>query len=383
MIGELSSLLLNHDGQRRLDAHVADMIRKPDLAGAEQFLLDGFRAYPSPISEICLSLSLADVRITGWEKLDSEFEFLAGKGKECTVVGMNLSNYSDPPAEPWHWKEPVIENWYGDDDYSRFPFSSATRDDILRENGSYGTPWQGGGLGGDGAAMDVTGLKALNSALLAYDEQRDVRTSPRSASDPGRTTPDFVTAKLGGWFMHLRFHQAVWRDLRSRGLARRVPVIVGTHGVGPFLESVYFVEKVSDHKASTNRILAEEAAAFRARVMGQIAALEKSLRERRQDVRGGPMSSPQAQTRLEYYKCDERLQNSMIGVSANGFSWELSDREFEAYLAALRRDVLRRNNMLPPEPDTPTGSTQPCSAPPGSPPPGNGLRRALFGRKGV
>jgi len=132
MTEELSSLLLTRDGQRRLDADVADMIRKPDFAAAEQFLLDGFRANPSPVSDVCLTLSVSDVRITGWEKLDAEIERFAGAGKECTVVGIDLSNYSDPAVDPWHCKEPVIESWYGDDD--TFSFSSASRDDILREN---------------------------------------------------------------------------------------------------------------------------------------------------------------------------------------------------------------------------------------------------------
>ena len=44
---------------------------------------------------------------------------------------------------------------------------------------------------------------------------------------------------LGGWFLVLRFHQAVARAWPEVGPALGVPVLVGQHGTGPWQVSVF------------------------------------------------------------------------------------------------------------------------------------------------
>ena len=48
-----------------------------------------------------------------------------------------------------------------------------------------------------------------------------------------------VGAMLGGWFLVLRFHQAVARAWPEVGPALGVPVLVGQHGTGPWQVSVF------------------------------------------------------------------------------------------------------------------------------------------------
>ena len=44
---------------------------------------------------------------------------------------------------------------------------------------------------------------------------------------------------LGGWWLVLRFHQAVARDWPEVGPVLGVPVLVGQHGTGPWQVSVF------------------------------------------------------------------------------------------------------------------------------------------------
>jgi hypothetical protein len=80
----------------------------------------------------------------------------------------------------------------------------------------------------------VQGLRSLNGALLRSEAGR-----PWDFGSESRSFDDEVGMLLGGWFLVLRFHQAVARAWPEVGPALGVPVLVGQHGTGPWQVSVF------------------------------------------------------------------------------------------------------------------------------------------------
>lgn len=277
-------------------------------------LLDRLRKIESPIAAACFALSADSIQLEGWDELNAEIE-----QTDCTALGIDLSNYNDSLTGEWHQKEPCLEVGYYSD--RPFPFSTFSREEILSRCADYPSPWQGSfkSIGGE---LRLTGLLDLNSEILKSENR------------------DSAAHSLGEWFMHLRFHQAVARELSQRGLAKRIPVVVGAHDVGPFLESVYMVDRLADHRASTDRIRAERKAAAEARRRELLEENDALFRRMREEIRGWWwfINPKQRQTYIEY--CEARV--SLIGLDpASRFGkpfWKLSDKQFEQIVAEFRAE---------------------------------------------
>jgi hypothetical protein len=223
---------------------VGALLRAGEHAGAEAVLLAKLAEHPGAVADACRAVSMAGVEVSGWDELNADLTRLVRRAHDVTAVGLNLSNYNDADGEWWD-KEPAVEfAAYSDRAY---PFST-TPADVLREAGAaYPAPWTGRMLGDEDAYPAVHGLRALNGLLL------------RTEADSGRDD----VLMLGGWWMHLRFHQAVVRHLDARGLALAVPVVMGSHDCGPWVAAVHYVTRVGDHLATTQRLLAEQTRAQR------------------------------------------------------------------------------------------------------------------------
>lgn len=177
------------------------------------------------------------MEIQGWEELDVDLVRLEQLGLDVSAIGLDLSNYSDADADQWWDKEPVVEfSAYTDD---VFPFSTSNRAELLRHTGAH-APWRGAMTGQETAVLEVTGLRPVNGALLRHGSLNSGPSCSRQGPDR-----DAVAAFPGAWWLHLRFHQVVHRHLEDVGIARRVPVLVGTRDVGPWLQSVYLVGRPS------------------------------------------------------------------------------------------------------------------------------------------
>jgi hypothetical protein len=100
---------------------------------------------------------------------------------------------------------------------------------------------------------------------------------------------NFVAFTLGRWFLYLRVHQALWSDLRTRGLPHRMPVVVGQHDFGsPRFSSVYMSETICDSSDASSRILAQRQTEARALYDQRTEEEVSTLRERRDGIRGWP-----------------------------------------------------------------------------------------------
>lgn len=235
---DLGDQLATDAGRRAVAAAVAQLVRRQDFDRAERLLLNGLTNHPGPITLASRGVAAADVEVIGWEDLDADLLRLRGLGHDVTAVQLDLSNYAEAQGSQWWDKEPVVEVAAYTD--AVFPFSTSSRMELLRHVLTPATPWAGGATGAETALLTTSGLRALNGALLLHASQQAVPAWRRQGPDR-----EVVSAFLGGWWLHLRFHQAVKRRLDEIGLALPVPVLVGSHEVGPWLQSAYRVDRVS------------------------------------------------------------------------------------------------------------------------------------------
>jgi hypothetical protein len=237
--------LSSADGRRSVDAELATLLRTHAWAEAEALMGQALESVPGPVAAACLATP-DRVEVEGWDKLDAGLVRRTRRGDEITAVGLDLSNYHDARGDDWWDKEPAVEVvGYLD---SAFPFSTATTAELLAASVSYSAPWTGRMSGDIGMPLFITGLQRLNGAVLRHHDD----------DTPGADPREDAAAHLGAWWQKLRFRQAVARHLESRGMALLVPVLVGSHDVGPWLVTVQDVPHVSDHEETTERLLAEE-----------------------------------------------------------------------------------------------------------------------------
>ena len=300
------------------EEEVAGLIRAGRFEDAERVLADELRAHPGAIATACLAVPPDGVEVIGWDALDAELTRLVRRGHPISAVGLDLSNYHDSDTDDWWDKDPCVEvTVYSDAD---FPFSTSELDEVLRACETYPAPWTGGGLVDVDVHPGTRGLRGVNGAVL-----RDAEAGGLDGARP-----------IGWWWQHLRFRQAVARHLAERGLALLVPVLAGSHDVGPWLVTAHPVARVSDHLETTERLLAER---DRVNLERFDAITEETVRELvdlRQDARGwGRFNRDKRKLYVELADARLALLCSAAGLPAPPASIaRIGDREFDALIEA-------------------------------------------------
>jgi hypothetical protein len=218
-------------GPRAVGEEFSGLIRRREYAQAEAVLVHRLTEHPGQVATACRGLTADSVEIVDWEVVAAALGRASAHRQEVTAVGLDLSNFSDGEGHEWWDKDPVIEVSLYDD--THFPFSTATRRQVQQAAVAHPAPWTANPLAGRQGVMGVRGLRALNGALLRNEAGR-----PWDFGLDGRPYDDEVTM-LGGWWLVLRFHQAVARAWPEVGPALGVPVLVGQHGTGPWQVSVF------------------------------------------------------------------------------------------------------------------------------------------------
>ncbi|HEX9953640.1 MAG TPA: hypothetical protein VGB48_00285 [Allosphingosinicella sp.] len=209
---------------KQFDDQIAALIRGERHHEAERLLKAELARYPSPAASLILDLSLDTVHVDGWPAFNERIEALSGRGKLITAVWLHLSNYNDDAEDGL--RHPAVEHGYLRD--GRTAFSEKSTDELLELSGAYPAPWTGS-PDEDGHELEIKGLERLNDWLLKFEmPEAHPNTSTLRAS-----------SRIAQWFLLLRYHQAIHRELAKSGLSRDIPVLVGTHDVGPWCMAVY------------------------------------------------------------------------------------------------------------------------------------------------
>jgi hypothetical protein len=243
MTSQLQQRLGERDGERELDRWFADAMRGGDRDALDAFLVEELRAHPHPITSLCLARPLVDVHVNGWDELAADLRSLEEREADAetiTAVGVNLTMHCDPDGDDWG-----LEVSFYDDD--RFPFSQSDIASINTEAAKTSTKWQGC-FRDIGHSLTVQGLGRIYQAIC--DNERQARAWPQ----PGEpASVDSVADRLGGYFVTLRFHQALVRDARREGLPRPMVLLGGAHDISPHYEAAYACDTVhrDDGKAAS------------------------------------------------------------------------------------------------------------------------------------
>jgi hypothetical protein len=241
MTDELDRKLSSPEGHAQFRQRLTTLIRAEAFTEADAFLNDQVRGLQSDIGDICRNLSVDSVEILGWDKLWAKIDRYSGKDA-ITAIGVDLSSHVENPKSSQGWAEPGLEINYFSDKY--YPFSTASRLDILGKSESGGAPWQGNFVDIDNA-LEVRGLARLYTAI----QSRGI--SPMMPMV--KVAAGFADVLIGTGYLLLRFHQSVARDGQKNGLPRPMPILAGEHDFNAlYIASVYMVDRITDHITSTD-----------------------------------------------------------------------------------------------------------------------------------
>lgn len=330
---------LNHriaapEGWRAFDREIAGLLRSRLYAEAEELLAEALPTTPGAIADACRATPLDAVASSGWAELYRKVERLP----QVTAVGLSLSNYNDADSNaPWHDKEPAIEVAYYTDDPYRF--SAASLEAILAESVDPPTPWQGCMEPVQGAPpLTVRGLRALNSALLFREGEPPWRPD-RKIGDSWPPAPDKGVAEaVGAWFLHLRFHQAIVRDLARHGLPRALPVLIAEHDVGPFVTAVHTSPVGERPPQPLPEPRRPDSPPPEPSAQQQAAdAFIAAMRAKRNAIKQcGLFAAAKRRALVAEAEAHEKPFLARIGLAWPMPSWEGSDAQFEAFCRAVR-----------------------------------------------
>lgn len=294
-----------------------------------------------PIRRIAAGLSAESVSVQGWDRLNTRLAVLS-RNKPITAVGVDITAHGDG-QDAQGWRIQALETCYYADTAS-YAFSTASPE-ALRQACAVSTPAWAGGFEDIDDALSIEGVSEMHDTLIRLAAART-------------RIPDPVAERglfLGGWLRHLRVHQALARGLAEHGLARAIPVIVGSHDLAPHVSAPYWPERLRDFEAAADREIAMQAARNRAHYAKVTEDTVAEWTERRAAIRGwSPRVNPrQREQHIAFARAHETVQRmDFPDLKGLPYSFEGTDAAF-AHLTGLYRH-LRHPEEPRPTPPRPT-----------------------------
>jgi hypothetical protein len=230
-------LFATHEAERAYTDEIQRLIWAGELQAAEDVLLDDLLNLDHPIADICRATTLDHIgwnnTYGGWNAVNEMIARGESRHKPFTALGIDLSNHGDPPKNPEGWQEPYIEVSFYSDAY--FPFSATDNAELLVQMEKSSTPWQGCFEEIESMLLTI-GLAQLHSAIELINIA--------NCQSPKKQSVENDSVILGSIFRTLRFHQAVKRHIENTGIAKMMPVIVGSNEMSPFFDAPYISRKM-------------------------------------------------------------------------------------------------------------------------------------------
>jgi hypothetical protein len=219
----VESITIDGQGEEDFRRSIEAMLRRGQADAAAEKLRALIEPYAGSILPARFrSITSADVRLTGWRDLAHRIGEHDRPGHRISAVEITAGTADPQRGRPG----PHLATRYFSDE--AYPFSEASRRDLLHGYGAGGGVWQGHPEGGD-TALSIEGIADLYDAVERLEAQ--LMDSPEPDEDHIRA------GSLGACYLAVLIHQAVEDAIDRGGLPRPLCVLAGTGEVYPYFDA--------------------------------------------------------------------------------------------------------------------------------------------------
>lgn len=216
-----------HDFRHSLE----DMLRADEGEAAIaklRALLEPYAVHGGMLPPRILEVSPRDVEFAGWSRLADRLLAHDRPGYPITAIGVTLSDARKlgGPGPSNGWLAPFIKTFYFSDD--AYPFTDASRDDLLDGYTREGFGWQGDFQATD-ATLSIKGIDDLYGAIVTLEDRLLESKSP--------SEDEIRAGTIGACYLAALIHQALRDTIRKKGLPRPLCVLAACDGVYPFFDA--------------------------------------------------------------------------------------------------------------------------------------------------
>lgn len=175
-----------------------------------------------------LKVSCEDLVIAGWHRIADRLSDHDRPNHPISAIGVTLA---DPRVlggsrASGGWLSPFLKTFYFSDD--AYPFSDATRDDLLDGYSRDGFEWQGDYQATD-ATLSIKGIDDLYGAIIALED--------RLFASPNPAAEEIRAGTIGACYLAALIHQCLRDTIRQKGLPRPLCILAACDGVYPFFDA--------------------------------------------------------------------------------------------------------------------------------------------------
>lgn len=175
-----------------------------------------------------LDVSWRHVEFAGWHKLSDRLLHHDRPGHPISAIGvvMSAARKLGGPGPSKRRLSPFIKTFYFSDE--AYPFTGASREDLLDGYSRDGFGWQGDYQATD-ATLSIRGIDELYGAIVELEERLF------DSDDPPED--EIRAGSIGACYLAALMHQSLRETIRARGLPRPLCVLSACDGVYPFFDA--------------------------------------------------------------------------------------------------------------------------------------------------
>jgi len=191
-------------------------------------LLEPYVGYGEILPPRFLDVTPENVEFTGWRKLAGRLLRHDRPGFVITAIGVVLSDSRVLGGRgPENGRlAPFVKTFYFSDD--AYPFSDATRDDLLDGYTREGFGWQGDYQATD-ATLSINGIDDLYGAIVELEDRLMKSDAP--------SEDEIRAGTIGACYLAALIHQSLRDTILKNGLPRPLCVLAACDGVYPFFDA--------------------------------------------------------------------------------------------------------------------------------------------------
>ncbi|MDP3675063.1 MAG: hypothetical protein Q8R44_08195 [Novosphingobium sp.] len=259
--------MVEHDFRHSIE----DMLRLDQVDEAVErlrALLEPCTGFGRVLPPRFLDVTSADVEFAGWHRLADRLCDHDRPNHPISAIGVTLADARalGGPGPSRGRLQPFVKTFYFNDD--AYPFSDATRDDLLDGYSRDGFEWQGDYQATD-ATLSIKGIDDLYGAIVELED--------RLFDTVGPDEEEIRAGTIGACYLAALMHQSLRDTIRKKGLPRPLCILAACDGIYPFFDAPVAgsdecmtqeaaeaapgearSEESTDHSPSDNEELSEE-----------------------------------------------------------------------------------------------------------------------------